>query len=236
MPADAYPPFPGFRDEALAFLRDLREHNDREWFKPRKATYEDELLWPLRCLVGELSDELARAGVPLSGDPKKAPFRIYRDTRFSKNKAPYKTHASLALGRHGDKKAPGGLYVHVEPGGCFLAAGFWVPEPALLRRGRERMVADPAGWLAVVAEVEGAGLALGTGPQSTLKRMPRGFEAHAETELAPWLRMKGMVASRDVPDAAPQTPAFVPEIVAFTQAAMPLLRWGWAVADGDTAA
>ena len=102
---DALPPFPGFREEAFAFLRDLRQHNERDWFKPRKATYDDELLWPARCLIGELAEALPRAGVPLTGTPKKAPFRIYRDTRFSKNKDPYKTHLGLVLSRDGTKKA-----------------------------------------------------------------------------------------------------------------------------------
>ena len=181
---DALPPFPGFRDDAFQFLRDLREHNERDWFKPRKATYDDELLWPARCLVGELAEALPRAGVPLTGNPRKAPFRIYRDTRFSKNKAPYKTHLGLVLSRDGTKKAPGALYVHAEPDGCFLAAGFWQPESPLLRRMRERMINEPDEWLRLAAEAEEAGLSLGHGPAGTLKRMPRGFEEHKDAPVA----------------------------------------------------
>ena len=224
-----YPPFPGFRDEAFQFLRDLRENNEREWFKPRKATYEDELLWPARCLVGELAEALPGAGIPLTGDPKKAPFRIYRDTRFSKNKAPYKTHLGLVVSRDGNKKNPGSVYVHVEPEHCFLAAGFWQPERALLRRWRETMAGAPEAWHAVVQEVEGAGLALGHGPAGTLKRMPRGFEAYADSALAPYLKLKGLVVTRDVAPEATQRPAFTADVVAFARDAMPLLAWGWGV-------
>ena len=228
---DALPPFPGFREEAFAFLRDLRQHNERDWFKPRKATYDDELLWPARCLVSELAEALSRAGVPLTGSPKKSPFRIYRDTRFSKNKDPYKTHLGLVLSRDGTKKAPGALYVHVEPGHCFLAAGFWRPESPLLRRFRERMVSDPSGWRSAVAEAEGAGLELGTGPSDTLKRMPRGFESYADDEIAPYLKWKGRVASRPIADDRLKTPAFTADVVAFARDAMSLLAWGWAVVD-----
>ncbi|MEL6615649.1 MAG: DUF2461 domain-containing protein [Bacteroidota bacterium] len=231
MAPDAFPPFPGFRPEAFAFLRDLREHNEREWFKPRKATYDDELLWPARCLVGQLAAEFPRAGVPLTGNPKKAPFRIYRDTRFSKNKAPYKTHLGLVLSRDGTKKAPGSLYIHVEPEHCFLAAGFWAPDSALLRRWRERLVGAPEAWLGLVAEVEASGVTFGFGPAGTLKRMPRGFEAYAESEVAPYLKWKGTVVTRDVAPEAVQQPSFADDVVAFAQDAMPMLTWGWGVAD-----
>src|SRR5690606_41334595 len=81
-----FPPFPGFRPEAFDFLRALAAHNDREWFKPRKEVYEDEVLWPFRCLVADVTREARAQGIPLAGDPQRAIFRIYRDTRFSKDK------------------------------------------------------------------------------------------------------------------------------------------------------
>lgn len=228
---DALPPFPGFRTEALDFLRQLKQNNERDWFKPRKAVYDDEVLWPARCLVASLSTEGPARGLPLQGDPKKNVFRVYRDTRFSTNKAPYKTHVGLYLTRSGHKDDEGGLYVHVEPGACFLAAGFWSPEGPLLRRWRERIAADPGGLLAVVDEVETAGLTLGPGPNDPLKRMPRGYEGFAESEAALYLRWKGLIARRPVSDAAVQSPSFVDEAVAFGLDARPLLAWGWSVLD-----
>ena len=224
---DLLPPFPGFRAEALAFLRDLKAHNDREWFKPRKTVYDDELLWPARCLVAEVSVQAREAGVPLTGAPAKNVFRIYRDTRFSKNKAPYKTHVGLYLTPSGHKDDEGGVYVHVEPGGAFLAAGFWTPERTWLARWRERVAADPAGWLAVVHDLEGAGLTLAAGPQDALKRMPRGYEGLADAEVAPYLKWKGVVATRALPDAALARPALAADVLAFARDAMPLLDWGW---------
>ena len=223
------PPFPGFRPEALRFLADLRENNDREWFKARKATYDDDLLWPARCLVAEVAAEAARAGLPLTAELKKAVFRIYRDTRFSKNKAPYTTHVGVVWARPGEKGDAGGLYAHVEPGGCFLAAGFWELDPPRLRRWRERITADPASWLAAVAEVEAAGPAVGG--REALKRMPRGYEAFADSDVADALRWKGTVATLPVADADVQQPGFARDVVAFAQAALPLLTWGWAAGD-----
>ena len=107
-----YPPFPGFRNEAFDFFRQLAENNQRDWFKPRKATYDDEVVWPMRCLLTEASNEAAQHGLNLTANPKRALFRIYRDTRFSKNKAPYKTHAGAVLTRTGDNKSSGGVYIH----------------------------------------------------------------------------------------------------------------------------
>ena len=172
-----------------------------------------------------------RAGVPLTGSPKKSPFRIYRDTRFSKNKAPYKTHLGLVLSRDGNKDSPGALYVHVEPDHCFLAAGFWRPEGPLLRLWRERIANAPEAWLALVADLEADGLSLGTGPSDTLKRMPRGFEALADSPAADYLRWKGTVASRDVPPEAVMSPSFADDVVAFARDALPLLAWGWSAMD-----
>lgn len=224
---DPFPPFPGFRAEALTFLRDLREHNDREWFRPRKAVYDDELLWPARCLVAEVAGEAARTGLPLTADPARGIFRIYRDTRFSKDKTPYKTHVGVVWTRSGHKGDEGALYAHVEPGASFLGAGFWAPEPALLRRWRERIAGDPAGWLATVAETEGAGLAVGG--REALKRMPRGYEAFAGSDVAEALRWKGAVATQRVADADVQRPDFAARVVDFARAALPLLEWGWDV-------
>lgn len=220
------PPFPGFRPEAFAFLRDLKEHNERDWFKPRKETYDDELLWPTRCLVGSLADEARRRGLPITADPDRAVFRIYRDTRFSKDKRPYKTHVGAWLTRSGAKDEPGGVYVHVEPGACFVAAGYWQPETKLLGRFRARIAGEPDAFLRLAASLEGAGLTFET--DEGLKRLPRGYEAHAESPVAAYLRWKSYLATRKISDAALATPAFVDEALAFVEAARPLLDFGHA--------
>ena len=231
------PPFPGFRPEAFQFLRDLAQHNEREWFKPRKALFDDELQWPARCLVADLSRRGEAAGLPLTGDPKKNVFRIYRDTRFSNNKAPYKTHVGLYLTRSGDKKDEGGLYVHVAPegqagygqDGPFVSGGFWAPDRDLLRALRERMAAQPHAFLAAVREVEGAGLRVdGRDP---LKRMPRGFQDHADSDVADALRWRGFTVTRPFAEADLATPDFTERVLSAGRAMLPLLEWGWDAAE-----
>ena len=86
--AVASPPFSGFSPEAIQFLADLAANNDRAWFQPRKADYERLLKEPLEALVAALAERFEARGIPLQADPKRSPFRIYRDTRFSKDKTP----------------------------------------------------------------------------------------------------------------------------------------------------
>ncbi len=215
-----FPPFPGFSDDGLQFLRDLKVHNDREWFKPRKETFDDEVMWPLRCLVSDVSARAQSHGLSLQGDPAKNVFRIYRDVRFSKNKAPYKTNASCYLSPTGDKKAHGGVYVHVEPGACFLASGMWSPERDLLRAIRARLAEHQGQTDALVSDLGAAGLTFDA--SDTLKRMPRGLEEHAESAHSALLKLKSFTVSRPVADADLQSPTFTDAVLAFAHDVQPL--------------
>lgn len=222
-----FPPFPGFRPEAFDFLRALAAHNDREWFKPRKEVYEDEVLWPFRCLVADVTREARAQGIPLAGDPQRAIFRIYRDTRFSKDKRPYKTHAGAFLTRNGEREVHGGgFYIHVEPDNCFMSAGYWRPEPKELRRWRTRMAADPGGFLDVVDRLERAGLTVECDGEM-LKRLPPGYDVEPEAPIAPYLRWKSFLATRTLPDAALQEHDFTHTVVRTMRETLPLLEYGW---------
>ena len=95
--ATAAPAFTGFTPEAIQFLADLAEHNDRSWFQPRKGDYERLLKEPMEQLCVAVGERFAQRGIPLLSDPKRSPFRIYRDTRFSKDKSPYKTHVAATF-------------------------------------------------------------------------------------------------------------------------------------------
>ncbi|MEM8484833.1 MAG: DUF2461 domain-containing protein [Bacteroidota bacterium] len=221
------PPFPGFQPAAFTFLKNLAANNEREWFKARKATYDDEIVWPMHCLLIEAAREAAGRGLQLTAQPKKAMFRIYRDTRFSKNKAPYKTASGAVLSRDGTRKSPGGVYVHLEPGQCFLAAGFWHPENDALRAFRAAMANQPDDFLAMVEQTAKAGLEVESDEQ--LKRMPRGYEEHADTPIAPYLKWKSFTIAKPVKDKAMQTPAFMEEVVDFMGNVHPLLQYGWKI-------
>lgn len=226
-PTDALPPFPGFRKEALKFLADLRKNNDRDWFKARKSTFDDEVMWPLTCLVADVTREVKERGLPLNGDAKGSVFRIYRDVRFSSNKDPYKTHVAAVLSPTGKKDDPGGVYIHIEPKKCFLAAGFWNPEPKLLGRIRESIANKPETFLGIVRDAEKGGMKLTK--REVLKRMPRGFEDYAESPAAVYLKWKGYIITRDCNESEIQKPAFTQTVTDFAVSVRPALEFGWAL-------
>src|SRR5271169_4367613 len=110
------PTFAGFPPEALTFLRALKKHNEREWFQPRKETYEEKVKAPMIELVAVLMQRLADFAPEYVADPAKAVYRIYRDTRFSKDKTPYKTHIAAVFTPQGQGKESGaGYYFSVTP-------------------------------------------------------------------------------------------------------------------------
>lgn len=223
------PPFPGIRDEGLAFLEALKDekHQDRDWFNERKATYTDELRWPLRCLVADVVRKLdPDANVSLHGDPQKSVFRIYRDVRFSKNKRPYQTHVACKFTLDPRLEDGDGLvYVHVEPpANMFLAAGIYAPPVKRLRPIRERIVGSPALWTDVRARLIDAGLT----PEShgdDLKGMPRGFAEYADHKLSEYLKWTSFLVMEKIPRTAVQSPRLADDVVSFSRRAWPLLAF-----------
>lgn len=231
---EAAPRFAGFRPAAFAFFSELRDNNEPAWFKPRKAIYEAEVLGPFRELIMTVGQASQEAGLPLVGDPRHGIFRIYRDVRFSPDKRLYKTHAGAVLTRSGRRRDPGVLYVHVAPAESMVAAGFWHPEPALLSRLRQSILADPDGFLAVAEGLDAAGSPIST--DERLSRPPRGFEAAKGTKVAEYIGWKSFTAHAALSDAEMQSPALVDRIVHFARTALPLLEWGWAAVDADASA
>ena len=217
--------FAGFPPAAFAFLKGLAANNDRVWFTANKATYEKSVLVPFQLLLADAISALAEKGIPLAGDPKKAIFRIYRDVRFSKEKRPYKTHAGAVLTRDGMKGASGILYFHIDPEGCFLAAGFHAPEPEQLGAIREAIYVDPPRFQAIRGDLAKAGLTLDMG--ESLSRMPRDYQDAADWPVADALRLKRFVVRRPVSPETVAGPDFIQAAVAFAADAEPLLRFGW---------
>jgi uncharacterized protein (TIGR02453 family) len=222
--------FAGFPAAAFAFLAQLRDNNDPLWFKPRKAVYENEVLGPFRALLAAVAAALQEEGLPLVGDPRRGIFRIYRDVRFSHDKRLYKTHAGAVLTRSGGRHDPGVLYLHVEPAGSMVAAGFWHPEPGLLSRLRHAILAEPDEFLRLAREMERSGHPLAS--DDRLSRPPRGFETAKGTPVEGYVGWKSFTVHRPLTDAELQSPAAVDRIVEFARQVVPLLKWGWA-AVGD---
>ena len=217
--------FEGIKSPAFSFLRDLAANNTGPWFAENKARYERDVVAPFRLLLAEVISALSAREIPLSGDPAKAIFRIHRDIRFSHDKLPYKTHAGAVLTRDGFKAKSGLLYIHLDPAGCFVAAGFWQPEKEALGAIREAVYTEPERFAAVMSGLAKAGL--GFDDSESLVRMPRGFEDAADTAWAPVLRLKSFVVRRAIGETAIGRPGVVREIVDFAEAVTPFLRFGW---------
>lgn len=156
------------------FLAGLRQHNDRAWFNANKEQYLTQVRDPLLAFVAAIAPKLRAISPHLVVDPRPSGgslLRIYRDTRFTPDKKPYKTNAGLffRLDAGKDVEAPG-YYLHLEPGQVFMAAGLWRPSADALRAIRGAIVKDPPGW----KRAKRSGLSHG---ESALKRPPRGFSA-----------------------------------------------------------
>jgi uncharacterized protein (TIGR02453 family) len=207
--AVAAPTFTGFRPEAIQFLVDLADNNERAWFQPRKAEYEQLLREPMEALVAALAERFAARSLPLHADPKRSIFRIYRDTRFAKDKSPYKTNlaasfpwtrASGSTARHDpDDGAHGnGGYFNFQPGNMYLGGGMWMAARPRLEAFRQAILRDEA---RVRAAIEDPGFLAVFGPvhsHELLKRVPPGYPAdHPMAEL---FRFKDVVFGRRLAD------------------------------------
>ena len=226
-PDDIRPDFQGFSPDAFAFFEGLKKNNDRAWFKARKALYDADVKFTMECLLGEFAADRRPAGFPLRGDPKRGMFRIYRDVRFSKDKSPYKTHAGAVLTRSGGKGDPGIVYIHIEPGESFLSAGFYSLDKEFLGAWRNRMAARPDEFLDLVAPFTRPRGKYFLRHRGALKTMPRGFQDHADSPVAEYLKWKHYLVGRKITDRQAQSRKLVDLIAELTEAALPFLNYGW---------
>ena len=169
--------FSGFPAGTLKFLRDLEKNNNREWFQQNRQRYEEFFLQPSLAFIAAMHKPLAKTAPLLQAIPKGVGgslMRIYRDTRFSKAKEPYKTNIGIHF-RHQlgcDVHAPG-CYVHVARDECFFGAGIWMPDSEPLRLIRTKIHEAPNAWKKAVGNKRFASqFKL---HEERLKSMPRGF-------------------------------------------------------------
>lgn len=181
--------------DLFRFLEELKAHNDRIWFKSNQARFEQTVREPLLAFIAAFEEPLANISPSMLAIAKKSGgsmFRIHRDTRFSKDKSPYKTWAAVQF-RHEagrDAHAPC-YYLHLAPGDVFVGAGIWHPDRAALDAIRVLIDEKPAKWVKARDAVLLAGWDL---EGEALKRIPRGYAA--EHPLADDLRRKEFIAVR----------------------------------------
>ncbi len=197
-----------FSPALFRFLRELAKNNSRDWFQANRQRYETALREPCLRFISDLGLPLRKVSRHLVADPRPSGgslFRIYRDTRFSRDKSPYKTHAGMYFPVRGGKDvhAPG-FYLHLEPGSCFVAAGLWHPDAPALARVREAIVARPGRWKSARS-----GLSL---EGDSLRRPPRGYDANHP--FIDDLRRKDFIASVHLSEKEVTSPRFLSGFVA----------------------
>lgn len=212
--------FPGFPPEGLKFLRALKRNNDREWFQARKETFDTKVMEPMLALIDEVNQGLFKFAPDHATPPKKAVYRIYRDTRFSNDKTPYKTHIAAIFPRKGlPKHASAGFYFQISPENVGFAAGAYMPGPEELLAVRKFITANHTEFAAACKK---AAKTCGELGGSALVRSPKGFDPeHAAAELVrkkQWFFWKEMK-----PDLA-GSPKVAAEIVKYFQASTPIVN------------
>ena len=213
-----------FSPETMKFLRGLARHNEREWFNARKHVYESELKAPMLALVDEITQAMGEFAPEHMRPANKIMMRIYRDTRFSNDKRPYKRHLSAWWSRRGmEKTSGGGFYLQISPQEVMVAAGVYMPQREQLLDIRRWMAEHHAEYRALVKSVlksKSAGFA--EIEAEALTRMPKGFASdHPADKL---LRAKNWGVRCALPAEAALRPQFAREIVRRMRLAAPVVE------------
>src|SRR5215467_3986932 len=215
-------PFHGFPPEALQFFRSLARNNNREWFLPRKPLFEEKVKQPMRQLVDALNVALHDFAPEYETDPGKAIFRIYRDTRFSKDKKPYKEQIAATFRRSGAPHHQGGYYFAISHKGVAVGGGVYMPEPEVLLAIRQR-IAERHEECCCILAARLLRKQLGNFEGVQLSRVPRGFPAdHPAADL---LRYKYYILYKELPPSLATSPKLYKEIVDRFRVMVPFLRF-----------
>jgi len=205
----------------FVFLSDLKAHNDRDWFAANRERYVRDVEAPMLRFIADLDGRLGKVSARFVADPRRtggSMFRIHRDTRFSKDKSPYKTGVGAHFAheaREKDKSVPG-FYLHLEPGEAVGGGGIYHPDPISLQRIRDRIVDHPDEWKVVrraKLEIEG----------ESLKRPPAGYDpTHSFIED---LKRKDLYSIATFSDAEVCRPDFIDHFVKACARTAPLVAF-----------
>lgn len=217
--------FTGFPTKTLQFLKTLKRNNDREWFQKNKARYEAAFLEPSLDFIRAMEKPLQKISPCFTAIAKKqggSLMRIYKDTRFAKDKTPYKTNIGIHF-RHeaGCSVHAPGFYLHVEPGNVFLGAGIWRPDKKPLLQIRQAISESPSDW----KKARNARTFQKTFELSgdTLKRPPHGFDK--DDPMIDDLKRKDFIGVCNLAEGDITTPEFLPDVTRKFKAATPFMRF-----------
>jgi uncharacterized protein (TIGR02453 family) len=212
-----------FTPRTLSFLRALARNNDREWFKARKADWDADVHGPLLRLVAKLAEDLPAFAPDLACSPRESLFRQYRDTRFSEDKRPLKTHIAAVFpprgaGRHGGA----GLYVQIEPKEVWIGGGLYHAATPDLTAVRQHLAANFRRFRAIV-EAPAFKRRVGEVTGDSLKRVPRGFAA--DDPAAEYLKLKDLLVMKTHPGEFATSDTFYPTLLGYFRDMAPFVRF-----------
>jgi uncharacterized protein (TIGR02453 family) len=214
---------PRFTSQSLRFLRALKRNNRREWFAAHRGDYEAHVRQPMTDIIARLADDLRGFGPEYVANPKTSMYRIYRDIRFSENKAPYKTHVAANFPTRGLPKHEGaGLYFHVSADEVWVGGGMYAPQQPQLHAVREHIAANSARLRALV-ESPAFRRDVGSLEGERLLRVPRGFPK--DHEAAEYLKFRQFLAGREFEPAFATSPKFYSSLLAVFKRVAPVTRF-----------
>jgi uncharacterized protein (TIGR02453 family) len=214
---------PRFPPDAVRFLRALKRNNRREWFQPRKEEYEAKVRAPMIAIIEQLAVDFRAFAPELVADPKVSLYRIYRDTRFSEDKTPYKTHVAASFPWRGLPKHEGaGVYFHLALDGLWIGGGMYAPQTSQLHAVREH-IADHFRRLRRIIEAPAFKKTLGPLEGAKLQRIPRGFPK--DHEAAELLKHRQFLAGVELPASVASDPAFYRRLLGVFRQVVPLVRF-----------
>lgn len=205
----------------LKFLKDISKNNDREWFEKNKPRYL-KAKEGFEEVVGAVLKELVKFDGGLAGlNPKKLPFRIYRDVRFSKDKRPYKTNMGAGFSPNGKLVQEPGYYLHIEPGNkSFIAGGMYMPDAANLHKIRQEIDYNSDILKKIMNAKEFRKLFKGFDQFDKLKSAPKGYPK--DHDLIEWLKLKSFVVSQPLTDKQVLDKKFISKVRSACETMKPL--------------
>lgn len=209
--------------QILKFLQTLSKHNDRVWFEKNKDTYlqakENFELFVEKFLV-----ELSKFNPSLAGlNPRKLPFRIYRDVRFSKDKSPYKTNMGAGFSPNGKLVQEPGYYLHIEPGRSFLAGGIYMPDPSNLSKIRQEIDYNGEKLEKILKDKKFMKWYKDFSDFDKLKTVPKGYaKDHPRLD---WLQHKTFIVSHAFTDKEVQDKNFLKTLTEASKAMKPFVEY-----------
>ena len=218
--------FPGFPKDLFRFLTELKQNNNRDWFNDNKARYRASVVEPVCAFVEAMDSRLKTISEYYYGDPRAhggSMFRIYRDTRFSKDKTPYKEHVGCHF-RHSagrDAHAPG-FYLHLEPKQVFFGGGIWCPPNPVLHKIRTAIATKPSLWEKIIYSKSFV-RRFGPVQGDKLKRPPKGFaKDHPQIEQ---LKFKSFYVIQTEPEKAALKGSFITDVTRAYKSAGPMIEF-----------